>query len=101
MAPLSREGPGLLLRDLLGDEDPQVDATLDLLGAARPDILLLAGIDWDAEGAALGVLRDLGADETRGYLHSRPLAPAAFEAWLAERAPGPGQLPGPRRTQPA
>lgn len=55
-ADLSREGPGLLLRDLLSGEDAGVEAVLALLLEARPDVLLLTDLDWDAEGAALGAL---------------------------------------------
>ncbi|WP_328292181.1 bifunctional diguanylate cyclase/phosphodiesterase [Kineococcus sp. NBC_00420] len=55
------------------------------------------GLRVIAEGVedleALGVLRDLGADETQGYLHSRPLAPAAFRTWLADRSRESDALP--------
>jgi EAL domain-containing protein (putative c-di-GMP-specific phosphodiesterase class I) len=45
------------------------------------------GLRVVAEGvedeATLTVLGGLDVDETQGYLHSRPLPPAEFEAWLA------------------
>ncbi len=57
---LGRDGPGLLLRDAL-DDDPQVLAVRRLLEHMRPDILLLADIDYDAEGHAVAaVLGKLG-----------------------------------------
>lgn len=57
-AELSRGGPGLLLRDILGGEDPGVAGVAEVLGAVRPDVLLLTDIDWDADGAALGALAE-------------------------------------------
>lgn len=53
---LGRDGPGLLLRDILGGADPQVAAVAQIITAARPDILVLSGIDHDAEGLALAAL---------------------------------------------
>ena len=52
-APLSRDGPGLLLRDILRDEDPQLAAVYGVLAEVRPDILILTDFDWDLNGAAL------------------------------------------------
>lgn len=62
---LSRDGPGLLLRDILSGEDAQVQAVTSVVRAARPDVLVLAGIDWDLEGHALAAL----ADRIGGYPH--------------------------------
>ncbi|KAA2313005.1 endonuclease/exonuclease/phosphatase family protein [Pseudooceanicola sediminis] len=53
---LGRDGPGLLLRDILGGADPQVAAVAQIITAARPDILVLSGVDFDVEGLALGAL---------------------------------------------
>lgn len=50
---LSRDGPGLLLRDLRRGADPQIAAVISVLLAARPDVLLLTGFDWDHQGTAL------------------------------------------------
>ena len=48
------------------------------------------GLRVVAEGvedeATLEVLRSLGVDETQGYLHSRPLAPADVPAWVRDRS---------------
>ncbi len=63
---LSRKGPGLLLRDIVGGDDPQVLATLDVIAEAQPDVLLLQGFDYDLTGEALAAyiaaLRDYGLD---------------------------------------
>jgi hypothetical protein len=53
-APLTRDGPGLLLRDIIAGDDPQVTATLAAIHAAAPDILVLTQFDHDADLAALG-----------------------------------------------
>lgn len=52
---LSRRGPGLLLRDIL-QGDPQVEAVVTVIAAARPDVIVLQGIDYDLEGVALNAL---------------------------------------------
>ncbi len=52
---LSRDGPGLLLRDIQRGE-PQVTAVVEVLAATRPDIVALQGIDWDLDGLALDAL---------------------------------------------
>lgn len=49
---LSRRGPGLLLRDI-GKNDPQVAASAAVIAAAKPDVILLTGFDWDLDGRAL------------------------------------------------
>jgi endonuclease/exonuclease/phosphatase family metal-dependent hydrolase len=53
---LSRKGPGLLLRDITRNNDPQVRAVIEVIRQVRPDILLLQGIDWDHEGRAVAAL---------------------------------------------
>ena len=61
---LSRKGPGLLLRDILRGDDPQVTAVLDMLVSADADMITLQGFDYDLEGRALeafaAALADLG-----------------------------------------
>lgn len=60
---LSRKGPGLLLRDILSGKDAQVEAVAAVVRVAGPDVLVLAGVDWDLEGHTLGAL----ADRIGGY----------------------------------
>ena len=55
---LSRDGPGLLLRDIQRGDDPHVNAVLEIITDANPDILVLQGIDWDLNGVALDALGD-------------------------------------------
>jgi endonuclease/exonuclease/phosphatase family metal-dependent hydrolase len=55
---LSRDGPGLLLRDLSDPEAAQVQASVAVIAEAGADVLLLLGVDYDAGGAALSLLQD-------------------------------------------
>lgn len=68
---LSRDGPGLLLRDIRKGDDPQITATIDILVEVSPDIVVLAGFDYDYGGAALGAfsdaLNDAGLDLGHRY----------------------------------
>lgn len=52
---LSRNGPGLLLRDF-GREDAQIDAAVAVIASADADVILLTELDWDYEGRALAAL---------------------------------------------
>jgi len=68
-ADLARAGPGLLLRDILSGDDPQVIATASLIAEASPDILVLTGIDFDLDGHALDALTDVIAAAGAVYPH--------------------------------
>ncbi|WP_245820507.1 endonuclease/exonuclease/phosphatase family protein [Flavimaricola marinus] len=76
-APLSRDGPGLLLRDIRKGEDAQIAAFVAVLDEVRPDVLLLTDIDWDLEAMALtaliATLRAQGLDYPYHYT-ARPNA---------------------------
>ncbi|WP_170336587.1 endonuclease/exonuclease/phosphatase family protein [Ruegeria arenilitoris] len=52
---LSRNGPGVLLRDIERD-DPQVIAVIGVLAAMQPDVVALQGMDWDYNNLALAAL---------------------------------------------
>ena len=60
---LTGKGPGLLLRDALRKE-PQVLAVAQVLASAAPDVVLLQGVDFDAELRAGTALRDRVAEQT-------------------------------------
>ncbi len=53
---LSRRGPGILLRDILKGDDPAIKAIIETVAEIDPDVLLLTGIDWDYDLAALTAL---------------------------------------------
>ena len=54
---LERDGPGLLLRDILRGEDAQVAAVVRVIARAAPDIIALQGVDHDHDGLALAALQ--------------------------------------------
>lgn len=66
---LSRKSPGLLLRDILRGDDPQIIAVLDTLARANADIVTLQGFDYDLEGRALAAFADALAERTAAYPH--------------------------------
>lgn len=70
-ADLSRDGPGLLYRDLRAATPPVQEAAL-LIDALGADAILLTGIDWDAGQAALGAFNSL---LERPYPHLLALPP--------------------------
>ncbi len=72
---LSRGGPGLLLRDISRGNDPQVDAVVDVIASAQPDVLALQGIDWDHEGKALAALAMRLAGQGLDYPYRISLQP--------------------------
>ncbi|WP_425045839.1 endonuclease/exonuclease/phosphatase family protein [Primorskyibacter sp. S87] len=70
---LERDGPGLMLRDIERGNDPQIRAVLEVIAATKADILLLQGVDWDAEGRALTALT--AQIETHGLSYPYRYAP--------------------------
>lgn len=72
---LTRDGPGLLLRDLQKGRDKQIDAVVKVITAADPDILALQGIDWDHGQQALTALRRRLADAGSDYPFALSLQP--------------------------
>lgn len=73
-AAFSRDGPGLLLRDLIKG-DAQTDGAVEVIANAAPDILLLTEFDYDAGYAALTTLTDRLADRGLNYPHRLALRP--------------------------
>jgi len=66
---LTRDGPGLLLRDILSDKDAQIAAVVAVIAEVRPDILLLTGIDWDHDLLALTALAERLAQTGADFPH--------------------------------
>ncbi|SDE62871.1 endonuclease/exonuclease/phosphatase family protein [Limimaricola pyoseonensis] len=95
---LSRDGPGLLLRDILKGE-AQVAAAIAVIAHAAPDILLLTGFDRDADGAALAAFADaLHADGGPDYPYRLALPSNAGRPSGAD-LDGDGRAHGPRDAQ--
>jgi hypothetical protein len=61
-APLSRDGPGLLLRDIGRHDDAEITAIAAIINHTSPDILILTDFDYDAGGAALSAFSDILTD---------------------------------------
>lgn len=100
---LSRDGPGLLLRDLLKGRDAkgkegQMDAVLQVITSTRPDVLVLQGFDHDLDGHALAAfqarLAEAGHDMPYGF-SARPNSGVATGLDMD----GNGRLGEPRDSQ--
>lgn len=74
---LSRDGPGLLLRDIRSGKDAQVAAAVQVIAAADADVLLLTDFDWDHGGLALSAFADLLAAAGAPYPHRFAAQPNA------------------------
>ena len=55
---LKRDGPGLLLRDIVRGKDPQILAVISVLTETAPDIVALQGFDYDLTGRAAAAFTD-------------------------------------------
>lgn len=94
---LSRDGPGLLLRDILA-RDPKVLAAAQVIAATAPDAILLTGFDWDLEGRALAAFVELLADEGHPMPYSHASQPnSGMDSGVD--LDGDGRLGGPRDAQ--
>ena len=58
-APLSRDGPGLLLRDLNKGDDDSLNAIAAAIIQAAPDVLVLTDFDYDLDGLALAAFAQM------------------------------------------
>lgn len=96
-AELSRDGPGLLLRDILRS-DPQVEAAAQVIAFADPDVLVLLGIDYDYGLVALGAFADRVAAKGAVYPYRFALRPNTGRATGLDMD-GDGRLGGPRDAQ--
>lgn len=93
-----RDGPGLLLRDILRDADPQIAAIAAVLARVRPDIVLLQRVDYDLGLVALSALRDRVARDGPVYPHVFALRPNSGMPTGLDMD-GDGRRGGPRDAQ--
>ena len=80
---LGRDGPGLLLKDIL-DRDKDILAIAHIIGEVEPDILLITGFDNDYQNVAIGQFSDLLGAETEvdvPYIFA-PLGNAGMDSGL-------------------
>ncbi len=95
---LTRSGPGITLQHLTRGDDPQVEAEIAVIAHLDADVLLLTGIDYDYDGAALAALQKrLGAVQVV-YPDALALQPnTGIPTWLDLNHDG--LLSGPRDAQ--
>ena len=74
-AALTRAGPGLLLRDILKGEDPQIAAVVAVIAALDADVLVLTAVDYDYGLVALAALADRLATVGAPYPYRFALRP--------------------------
>lgn len=72
---LSRDGPGLLLRDIEKGRDKRIDQVIQIIAQVNPDIIALQGIDWDHNAESLNALRGRLAKAGARFDHSLHLQP--------------------------
>lgn len=63
---LTRDGPGLVLRDLRRGSDPQIDAITQVIDTVAPDVLAIQGLDYDF---GLETLKAFNASLAKPYPH--------------------------------
>jgi hypothetical protein len=73
-APLSGDGPGLLLRDIQSGENEQIIAIQQIIAHTAPDVLVLTDFDYDLDGIALSAF---AASLAEPYPHLFALQPNA------------------------
>lgn len=94
---LHRDGPGLLLRDLLERDDAQINALVRIIQQVQPDILLLNEFDHDLNGIALFQFAEKLRQGPLGISFDHQYAPPQNSGVLAEAdldGDGATSLPG-------
>ena len=95
---LERRGPGLLVQDIRRGKDAQVAAVVQVIAAAKPDVLLLLGIDHDLNLVAASALADRLAEAGLPLPHRfGPRPNTGLATWLD--LDGDGRRGGPRDAQ--
>lgn len=95
---MQRRGPGLLLADIEGGEDPQVAAAVAVIAAVAPDILLLQSFDYDAGLVALRAFARRLEEAGASYPHLFAFRPNTGRASGLD-LDGDGRLGGPGDAQ--
>ncbi len=71
---LSRDGPGMLLRDLTRSTEPDIKAVIATILASDADIITLQGVDWDFEQRTARALKAQLAQRYPFHFTSKPNA---------------------------
>lgn len=96
---LYRKGPGLLLRDILSESDPQIAAVVTAISDLNADILVLTDFDFDHDLVALSALAEKLEQAGALYLYrfaKRPNSgmPTGLDMDGDNRLGGPGDAQG-------
>jgi hypothetical protein len=96
---LSRKGPGLLLREILSDDAPQIAAATEVLTRLKADILVLANFDYDYDLITLSAFADRLKAAGSAYPYRFALRPNTGLATALDldgdgRRGGPGDAQG-------
>jgi hypothetical protein len=94
---LARDGPGLLLQDILA-RDEDILSVIEVIARVSPDVILLTGFDYDLHGHALDALAERLAARGAAYPHRFARAPNAGLATGLD-LDGDGRTGGPRDAQ--
>ncbi len=92
---LSRDGPGVLLRDILKNEDADIRLSAEIIAQMKPDVLLITGFDFDHDGHALATFADLVAGHGHNLEHRFTSLPNTG-IQSGSDLDGDGRLGGPR-----
>ncbi|NNF71079.1 MAG: endonuclease/exonuclease/phosphatase family protein [Rhodobacteraceae bacterium] len=95
---LARDGPGLLLRDILAGEDADVGVVAGVVAHVAPDVLLLQAFDYDLNGHALAAFAERVGSLGVRYPYRIALAPNSGLA-TGRDLNRDGRLGGPRDAQ--
>lgn len=95
---MTRPGPGLLLRDLLKADDPQIVAAVKVVTVLGADVLVLTGFDYDLDQVALTTLVGKLAAEGINYPYQFSIRPNTGLATGLD-LDGDGKLGGPGDAQ--
>lgn len=72
---LTDQGPGLVLQSLQSGTDPKMIAVIRVIAILEADVVLITGLDYDAEGVALATLADELAKGSADYPFHLALRP--------------------------
>lgn len=92
---LARDGPGLLLRDILKREDSDIELAAGIIAHVAPDVLVLTGFDYDQAGHALAAFSNRVAEQGHVFDHHFSRLPNAGLA-SGRDLDGDGRLGRPR-----
>ncbi|MEM9974991.1 MAG: endonuclease/exonuclease/phosphatase family protein [Pseudomonadota bacterium] len=95
---MQRDGPGLLLRDIIEDDAADIAVAVAVIAKVGADVIVLSGMDYDAEGHALTAFAEALGQAGAIYPHRFAAAPNAGQATGLD-LDGDGRVGTPRDAQ--